>query len=72
MADELNVCQFFGTNFKKNMGLSDIGLSTKKSSDAYSYNHLNESFMSNIQGRSVKYRTVHYLWYCSQLLNLQG
>ena len=61
------------------MVLSDISLSTKKSSDAYNYNHLNESFMSsdislclfNIQGRSVQYRTGHYLWYCSQLLNLR-
>lgn len=62
------------------MVLSDISLSTKKSSDhAYNYNHLNESFMYSdislmpiIQGRSVQYRTVHYLWYRSQLLNLRG
>ena len=40
------------------MVLSDISLSTKKSSDAYNYYHLNESFMSSDISLCLLYKVV--------------
>lgn len=40
------------------MVLSDISLSTKKSSDAYNYNHLNGSFMSSDISLCLLYKVV--------------
>ena len=40
------------------MVLSDISLSTKKSSDACDYNHMNESFMSSDISLYLLYKVI--------------